>query len=190
MKQASGGFNLGSFCLAGHLSVDEFRHAFVKGTDGPAPSHAAPVMGAPSVVVLEVWIKHGQLMRDTGGIVAGMGEGAVKDRSLNLGRHAVRVGSIGPGKAVDRGIRAIGPEVPPDFIEWLPGIAGSPCRRGSHSEIRWRVRATTACVVLPFLAWSSSWFFVLEFCVAAPKNSLPTARQPRTRRADTYDPRA
>ena len=57
------------------------------------------------------------------------------------------------------------------------GNSRSACRRGSHWTVRWRVRATTACVVLPCLSWSSSWSsswsFVFEGCVATPSNPLP-----------------
>ena len=35
-----------------------FRHAFGKGADGRAPIHAAPLMGSPGVVVLELVIEH------------------------------------------------------------------------------------------------------------------------------------
>ncbi len=41
MKQASGDFEFGSFCLAGHLRVDGFRQALSKGADGRALIHAA-----------------------------------------------------------------------------------------------------------------------------------------------------
>jgi hypothetical protein len=42
LKQASGGFEFGSFCLAGHLRVAGFWHAFGECADGCAPIHAAP----------------------------------------------------------------------------------------------------------------------------------------------------
>jgi len=36
-----------------------FRHAFGKGADGRTPIHAAPLIGSPGVVVLELVIEHG-----------------------------------------------------------------------------------------------------------------------------------
>lgn len=57
MKQASGGFELGSFCLAGHLHVAGVGHALGECADGRAPMHAAPLMGPLGVVALKVIIK-------------------------------------------------------------------------------------------------------------------------------------
>ena len=59
MKQASGGFESGSFCLAGHLRVAGFWHALCECADGCAPIHAAPLMGPLGVVALKVVIEHG-----------------------------------------------------------------------------------------------------------------------------------
>ena len=47
----------------------------------------------------------------------------VEDRGLNLGRNAVRVRPLRAGEPVDQAVRAVGLEVPTDFIELLPGIA-------------------------------------------------------------------
>jgi hypothetical protein len=64
-----------------------------------------------------------QFLLDTRGAVAGMGKGVVEDRGLDFGRNAVRVRPLGAGQPIDQAIRPIGLEVPPDFIELLPGIA-------------------------------------------------------------------
>ncbi len=48
----------GSFSLAGHLYVADFRHALGKGADGRAPINAAPLMGPPGVVGRKVVIEH------------------------------------------------------------------------------------------------------------------------------------
>ncbi|MCA3345031.1 MAG: hypothetical protein ING24_21670 [Roseomonas sp.] len=58
MKRASGGFEFGGFSLAGHRRVADFRHSLGKGENGLAPIHAAPLMGSPGVVVLELAIEH------------------------------------------------------------------------------------------------------------------------------------
>ncbi len=63
-----------------------------------------------------------QLLLDTGGAAAGMGAGVVEDRSRNLGRSAVRAWSFRAREPVDQATRPIGLEIPPDFIELLPGI--------------------------------------------------------------------
>ena len=49
--------------------------------------------------------------------------GVIEDRSRDLGRHTVRVRYLRAGQSVDQAIRPIGLDVPPDFIELLPGIA-------------------------------------------------------------------
>ena len=58
MKQASGGFEFGSLCLAGYLRVAGFWHALRECADGRATIHAAPLMGPLGVVALEVFIEH------------------------------------------------------------------------------------------------------------------------------------
>ena len=55
--------------------------------------------------------------------MARMGEGVIEDRGRDLGRHMVRVGYLRARQPVDQAIRPIGLDVPPDFIELLPGIA-------------------------------------------------------------------
>ena len=55
--------------------------------------------------------------------MARMGEGVIEDRGRDLGRHTVMGGFLRAGRPVDQAIRPIGLEVPPDFIELLPGIA-------------------------------------------------------------------
>jgi hypothetical protein len=53
LKHASGGFELGSFYLAGHRRVDGFRRAFSKGADGRTPVKDAanvPVIGLSQAV--------------------------------------------------------------------------------------------------------------------------------------------
>ncbi len=62
-----------------------------------------------------------QFLLDTGGAVAGMGKGVVEDRCLDFGRNAVRVGALRAGEPIDQAIRPIGLEIPPDFVELLPG---------------------------------------------------------------------
>jgi hypothetical protein len=64
LKEASGGFEFGSFCLAGHLRVASFWHALGECADGCAPIHAAPLMGPLGVVALKVVIKHRLNLRD------------------------------------------------------------------------------------------------------------------------------
>ena len=58
MQRAPSGFEFGSFRLAGYLRVAGFWHTVVKGADGRTPIHAAPLMGPPSVVALELVIEH------------------------------------------------------------------------------------------------------------------------------------
>jgi hypothetical protein len=45
---------LAVFCLAGHLRVAGFRDTVIKGAVGRTRIHAAPLMGPPSVVALEI----------------------------------------------------------------------------------------------------------------------------------------
>jgi hypothetical protein len=52
-----------------------------------------------------------------------MGKGVVEDRGLDFGRNAVRVRPLGAGQPMDQAIRPISLEVPPDFVELLPGTA-------------------------------------------------------------------
>lgn len=52
-----------------------------------------------------------------------MRKGVVEDRSLDLGRNPVRVRPLRAGEAVNQAIAPIGLEIPPYFLDLLPGIA-------------------------------------------------------------------
>jgi hypothetical protein len=55
-KEASGGFQFGSFRLAGHLHVEGARHALSKSTDLLAPIHTTPLVFQPCSSILEVFM--------------------------------------------------------------------------------------------------------------------------------------
>jgi hypothetical protein len=52
-------------------------------------------------------------------------------------------------------------------------ISPSPCSRDRFWITPRRIQVKRACVVLPCLTWSLSWFFVFEGCGATLSNPLP-----------------
>ncbi len=58
LEQALGDFEVGSFCLAGHLRVAGFGHALGECVDGCASIQTAPLMRPLGVVALKVFIEH------------------------------------------------------------------------------------------------------------------------------------
>ena len=76
-----------------------------------------------------------ELLGDPHRAVAGVGEGMIEDRRLDLGRHSVRVRSPSTGQAVEQSIGAVGLKVAPDLIELLSAVADHPTRLADVAEI-------------------------------------------------------
>lgn len=64
-----------------------------------------------------------QFLFDPERAMAGMGEGVIEDRGLDLGRDPVRVRTLGAGQPVDQPLGAIGLEVAADLVELLARVA-------------------------------------------------------------------
>ena len=92
----------------------------------PAPAHAA---GG------DLDAAQHELLGDPHRAVAGVGEGMIEDRRLDLGRHSVGVRSPSTGQAVEQSIGAVGLKVAPDLIELLSAVADHPTRLADVAEI-------------------------------------------------------
>jgi hypothetical protein len=57
-----------------------------------------------------------QLLSDPHRAVAGVGQGMIEDRRLDLGRHPIGVRSPGPGQLVEQPVGAVGLKVAPDLV--------------------------------------------------------------------------
>ena len=91
-----------------------------------------------------------ELLGDPHRAVAGVGEGMIEDRRLDLGSHPVGVRPLGTGQAVEQPLGAIGLKVAPDLIELLPAIADHPARLADVAEIARQLQQAqlAACYLL------------------------------------------
>ena len=76
-----------------------------------------------------------QLLGNPHRAVAGVGEGMIEDRRLDLCRHPVGVRPLDAGQTVEQPIGPVGLKVAPDLIEWLPTVAHHPARLADVAEI-------------------------------------------------------
>ena len=76
-----------------------------------------------------------ELLGDPHRAVAGVGEGMIEDRRLDLCRHPVGVRPLDAGQTVEQPIGPVGLKVAPDLIEWLPTVAHHPARLADVAEI-------------------------------------------------------
>ena len=113
----------------------------------------------------------------------------VEDRCLDFGRNAVRVRPLGTRESVDQAVRAVGLEVPPDFIELLSGIAhhfaGAAHIRQFAGDFEQRQLASFYLVFRGHLRSLSC----LRVVSQRHQTRFHAVRRPRTGRADFYGPR-